>query len=157
MTHSMRAAVVAAALLLGSSVTASAQGGPPGGGPGGGRRMEQMASLERPMAGVEGVTDAQKDTLQKIEAAYKVKFTASGTAMREMMMAARQSGGPPDMAAMMKMRDEQKKMHEEELAAVRALLTPAQHPKFDENVKVLQVEDAAREAQMRERMGRPPQ
>jgi hypothetical protein len=157
MTYSMRAAVVATALLIASSVTAAAQGGPPGGGPGGGRRMEQVASLERPMAGVEGVTDAQKDTLQKIEAAYKVKFTAAGTAMREMMMAARQSGGPPDMAAMQKMRDENKKMHEEELAAVRALLTPAQHPKFDENVKAMQVEDAAREAQMRERMGRPPQ
>jgi hypothetical protein len=156
MKHVLRSAAMAAALMIGSTVMASAQGGPPGGGGGpggGGRRMDQMASLERPMAGVDGVTDAQKDTLAKIEAEYKVKFTASGTAMREMMMAARQSGGAPDMAAMGKMRADMASMRTQELALVRGLLTAAQHPKFDENVKALMAEDAQRDAQMRARMG----
>ncbi|MCC7054199.1 MAG: Spy/CpxP family protein refolding chaperone [Gemmatimonadaceae bacterium] len=151
MMRSMRAAALAAALLIGSTVTAGAQGGPPGGGgPGGMRRApDAMALLERPLAGVEGLTDAQKDTLGKLEAAYKPKFVTMNTAMREAMMAARQSGNTPDMASMMKMREAMVAMRKEELAAARALLTAAQHPKFDENVKA---EDAERDA-MRGRMG----
>jgi Spy/CpxP family protein refolding chaperone len=150
--HRMRAAVVAA-LLIGTTVAAGAQGGPPGGGgPGGGRRMEQMASLEKPLTGVDGMTDAQKAALSKIEADYKTKFTEAGTAMREAMMAARASGGAPDMAAMMKMRENMTALRKEELALARAALTAAQHAKFDENVKA---EEAEREAQ-RGRMGGPP-
>lgn len=162
MTRSLRAAALTAALLIGTTVTAGAQGGPPGGGPPGGgmgggmrRAPDAMALLERPLAGVEGLTDAQKDTLNKIEAAYKPRFTAASTAMREAMMAARESGNPPDMAAMGKMRENQVNMRKEELAAARAVLTSAQQAKFDENVKA---EEAERE-QMRQRMmgGRPPE
>jgi hypothetical protein len=154
MMRVFRAAAVAAVVVLGSGVTANAQGGPPGGG--GGRRFDQMASLERAMAGVEAVTDAQKDTLSKLEASYKAKFTAAGTAMRDAMMAARESGSPPDMAAMGKSREQMKAWRAEELAAARGLLTSAQHAKFDENVKTLTAEDAERESQMRQRMGGPP-
>jgi hypothetical protein len=150
--RTMRAAALMAALMIGSTVTAAAQGGPPGGGGGMRRAPDAMALLEKVLTGVDGVTDAQKDTLNKVEAAYKVKFTASSTAMREAMMAARQSGGSPDMAAMMKMREGMEAMRKEELAAVRAILTSAQHPKFDENVKA---EEAERAAQ-RSRMGGPP-
>ena len=155
MTRYMRAAALAAALLIGSTVTAGAQGGPPGGGPPGGgmrRAPDAMALLEKPLAGIDGLTDAQKDTLTKLEAAYKPKFTAMSTSMRQAMMAARESGNPPDMAAMMKMRESMTALRKEELAAARGLLTPAQHAKFDENVKA---EDAEREA-MRGRMGGGP-
>ncbi len=150
MTHFMRAIALTAALLIGTAVTAGAQGG--------GMRQapDAMALLERPLAGIDGLTDAQKDTLNKLEAAYKVKFTAATTAQREAMMAARQSGGMPDMAAMTKMRDGMAAMQQEEFAAARVLLTPAQHPKFDENVKTLMAEEAARQAQMRQRMGGNP-
>lgn len=152
MTRSIRAAALTAALLIGTAGTALAQGGPPGGGGGMRRAPDAMALLEKPLAGIDGLTDAQKDTLSKIETAYKAKFTTSSTAMREAMMAARQAGGPPDMAAMTKMRDGMTAMRKEELAAARAVLTAAQHPKFDENVKA---EEAEREAQ-RGRMGGPP-
>lgn len=155
MTRSMRAAALTAALLIGTAVTAAAQGGPPGGGQR--RAPDAMALLERPLAGVAGLTDAQKDTLSKLEAAYKVKFTAASTAQREAMMAARQAGTPPDMSAMMKMREGMTAMQKEELVAARAILTAAQHPKFDENVKAMQAEDAERAAQMRQRMGNPPE
>ena len=154
MMRSMRAAALTAALLIGTGVTAGAQGGPPGGGMGGPRRApDAMALLEKPLEGVDGLTTAQKDTLTKIETAYKAKFTTSSTAMREAMMAARQAGGPPDMAAMTKMREGMTAMRAEELGLVRAVLTSAQHPKFDENVKA---EAAEREAQMRQRMGGNP-
>jgi hypothetical protein len=154
MKRFMRATALMAALLIGTAVTANAQGGPPGGGMR--RAPDAMALLERPLAGVEGLTAAQKDTLTKLEAAYKAKFTAMSTTMREAMMAARQSGNPPDMAAMATMRNGMTVLQKEEFGLARALLTPAQQPKFDENVKAMQAEDAAREAQMRQRMGGPP-
>ncbi|MBC7841402.1 MAG: hypothetical protein H7099_03790 [Gemmatimonadaceae bacterium] len=153
----MRAAALTAALLIGTGVTAGAQGGPPGGGMGGGRRApDAMALLEKTLAGIDGLTDAQKDTLTKIETAYKSKFTASSTAMREAMMAARQGGGAPDMSAMTKMRESMAAMRKEELGFARAVLTSAQHPKFDENVKAEEAEAAERAAQMRQRMGGNP-
>lgn len=157
MIRSMRAAALTAALLIGTGVTAGAQGGPPGGGMGGGRRApDAMALLEKTLAGIDGLTDVQKDTLTKIETAYKAKFTTSSTAMREAMMAARQAGGPPDMAAMMKMRESMATMRKEELGFARAVLTSAQQPKFDENVKAEAAEAAERDAQMRQRMGGNP-
>ena len=154
MIRNMRAAALTAALLIGTSVTAGAQGGPPGGGMGGGRRSpDTMALLEKTLAGVDGITATQKDSLDKIETAYKAKFTTASTAMREAMMA---GGGPPDMAAMTKMREGTRAMRREELAAVRAVLTAAQQPKFDENVATEVKEQAERDAQMRARMGGNP-
>lgn len=152
--RNMRAAALTAALLIGTSVTAGAQGGAPGGGMGGGRRSpDAMALLEKTLAGVDGITATQKDSLDKIETAYKAKFTTSSTAMREAMMA---GGGPPDMAAMTKMREGTREIRKEELAAVRAVLTAAQQPKFDENVATEVKEQAERDAQMRARMGGNP-
>ena len=153
MTRSLRAAALVAALVSGTTVTAAAQGGP-----GGGMRRtpDEMALLAKPLGGVSGITDAQTTSLTALETEYKAKFTTASTAMREAMMAARQSGGPPDMAAMMKMREQMTTIRTEELAAARALLTGAQHPKFDENVKTLMAEAAARQAQMRQRMGGNP-
>ena len=152
--RNMRAAALTAALLIGTSVTAGAQGGPPGGGMGGGRRSpDAMALLEKTLAGVDGITATQKDSLDKIETAYKAKFTTASTAMREAMMA---GGGPPDMAAMTKMREGTRAIRKEELAAVRAVLTAAQQPKFDENVATEVKEQAERDAQMRARMGGNP-
>ena len=150
MTHFMRATTLTAALLIGTAVTAGAQGG--------GMRQapDAMALLERPLAGIDGLTDAQKDTLNKLEAAYKVKFIAASVAQREALMAARQSGGMPDMAAMATMRDGMLAMRRDEHAAARALLTSAQHAKFDENVKAMLAEEAERAAQMRQRMGGNP-
>ena len=157
MTRYMRAAALTAALLIGSTVTAVAQGGPPGGGMGGGRRApDAMALLEKPLMGIDGLSASQKDSLTKIETAYKAKFTASSTAMREAMMAARQAGGAPDMGAMMKAREGMAAMRKEELTIARAVLTSAQTSKFDENVKVEEKEEAERAAQMRARMGGNP-
>ncbi len=156
MKRFLRATALTAALLIGTVATAAAQGGPPGGG-GMRRAPDAMALLERPLMGVEGLTAAQTDTLTKLEAAYKVKFTAASAAQREAMMAARQSGGAPDMSAMMKMRDGMSAMQKEEFALARGLLTAAQQPKFDENVKAMAAEEAERNAQMRQRMGNPPE
>ena len=158
MTRYIRTAALTAALLIGTTVAAGAQGGPPGGGPpggmGGGRRSpDAMALLEKALAGVDGITALQKDSLDKIEAAYKAKFTTATAAMREAMMS---GGGPPDMAAMTKMREGTRAIRAEELAAARAVLTAAQFAKFDENVATEAKEQAERDAQMRQRMGGNP-
>lgn len=149
-----RVAALSVALLIGSTVTAVAQGGP-----GGGRRApDAMALLKRPQSGVDDISVTQKDSLTKIETTHKAKFTTATTEMRTTMMAARQVGGTPDMAAMLRMRESMAAMRQEECSAVRGVLTPAQQPKFDENTKAMLAADAAREAQMRQRMGgTPPQ
>lgn len=156
MTRYLRAAAVAAVLLIGSTVSAHAQGGPPGGGPPGMGRRPDPSSLERVLTGVDGITAAQKDSLTKIEAAYKAKIDPFSNSMRQVMMAARQAGGMPDMAAITKTREQIAALRTEELAAARAVLTGAQTAKFDENAKTIAEEDAAREAQMRQRMGGNP-
>ena len=144
-----RAAALSVAHLIGSTVTAVAQGGP-----GGVRRApDAMALLERPLSGVEIISNTQKDSLTKIETTYKAKFT---TEMRTAIVAARQAGGTPDMAAMVRMRESMAAMRQEEWSAVRGVLTPAQQPKFDENTKAMLADDAAREARMRQRMGGTP-
>lgn len=80
----------------------------------------------------------------KLEAAYTVKFTVSSTAVREAMMTERQSSVAPGMGAMVQLRERMAALRKEELAAARPLFTPAQHSRFDENVKA---EDADRETQ----------
>lgn len=154
MMRSMRAAALMAALMIGSAVTAGAQGGPPGGGQR--RAPDAMAMLEKPLAGIEGLTQVQKDSLTKIETMYREKMTTANTAMREAMMAARASGGAPDMAGMMKMREGMTAMRTEEFGLARAVLTPAQQPKWDTNVKEMMAAEAEAAAQMRQRMGAPP-
>jgi hypothetical protein len=147
------AAAVAGLLTLAPALTA--QG--PMGGPGGGRMGGMSASLERPLVGVEGLTSQQRDSLTKLEAAYKPRFDEGMEAVRDMMMAARQARTMPDMAEIAKSRDAMRELKTQQLAAARAVLTSAQHPKFDDNVKAMDEEQAQREAQMRERMGgRPP-
>jgi hypothetical protein len=143
-----------AGLFAVATVPLAAQGG--GGGMGGGQRLGQMASLEQPMAGVEGVTDAQKTSLTAIETKYRKELTEAAMSMRDLMMAARESGSPPDMNEMRKVREAMRAMREKELAEVRGVLTDAQRPKFDANVKAMLEAEAKREAEMRARMGGAP-
>jgi hypothetical protein len=151
---------LAAAVATIVTLPLAAQGGPPGGGmggPGGGmQRMMQMASLERPLAGIDGVTDAQKASLGQVEARYRKEIGEAMAAMRDMMMAARESGTPPDMNEMRKNREAMREMRTKEWAEARALLTAAQQPKFDENTKAILDEETKREAEARARMGGAP-
>ena len=156
MMRHLRAAALGVALLIGTTVSVGAQSGPPGGGMR--RAPDEMALLAKTLEGVSGITDAQASSLAALETEYKPKFITASSAMRETIVAARQGGGPPDMAVMMKMREQMAGMRREELAVARAILTSAQHGKFDENVRGIAAADSTREAQMRERMGgRPPE
>lgn len=152
----------AAALLAAVSAPLAAQGGPGGpgggmGGPGGGmQRMMQGASLERPLQGIADLTDAQKASLGKIEEKMRKDLAEAMGAMRDLVMAARQNGEQPDMNEMRKGREAMQKMREQAFADARNVLTEAQRPAFDANVKAMQEEEAKRAAEMRQRMGGAP-
>lgn len=151
-----------AALLAAVTAPLAAQGAPGGGmgggmgGPGGMQRMMQAVTLERPLQGIAGITDAQKAALTKIEDKMKKDLTEAAGAMRDLMMAARQSGEQPDMNEMRKTREAIVKMREQAYADARAVLTEAQRPAFDANLKAMQEEEAKRTAEMRQRMGGAP-
>jgi len=116
----MRTVLIGVALTMGIATGAFAQGG---GGGGGGRGGGMMARL---MDGIM-LTDSQKTQVQAIEDKYAPQMQQ----FRQKMRDARQNGTPMDSASMAAMRDTMKKERDE----IRAVLTPDQQSKFDDNVK----------------------
>ncbi len=116
----MRTVLIGVALTMGIATGAFAQGG---GGGGGGRGGGMMARL---MDGIT-LTDSQKTQVQAIEDKYAPQMQQ----FRQKMRDARQNGTPMDSASMQAMRDMNKKERDE----IRAVLTPDQQSKFDDNVK----------------------
>lgn len=116
----MRTVLIGVALTMGIATGAFAQGG---GGGGGGRGGGMMAML---MNGIT-LTDSQQTQVQAIEDKYAPQMQQ----FREKMRDARQNGTPMDSASMQAMRDTSKKERDE----IRAILTPDQQSKFDDNVK----------------------
>ena len=116
----MRTVLIGVALTMGIATGAFAQGG---GGGGGGRGGGMMARL---MDGIT-LTDSQKTQVQAIEDKYAQQMQQ----FRQKMRDARQNGTPTDSASMAAMRDTMKKERDE----IRAVLTPDQQSKFDDNVK----------------------
>src|SRR5689334_16367187 len=64
------------------------------------RRMEERASLGDAMHKVPDLTDAEKDSVKKIEKRYGDVFKSYGIAMRMQMDSARSAGGQPDVRSM---------------------------------------------------------
>jgi Spy/CpxP family protein refolding chaperone len=116
----MRTVLIGVALTMGIATGAFAQGG---GGGGGGRGGGMMARL---MDGIT-LTDSQKTQVQAIEDKYAPQMQQ----FRQKMRDARQNGTPMDSASMAAMRETMKKERDE----IRAVLTPDQQSKFDDNVK----------------------
>lgn len=120
----MRTVLIGVALTMGIATGAFAQGGGGGGG-GGGRGGGMMAML---MNGIT-LTDSQKTQIQAIEDKYAPQMQQ----LRQKMRDARQNGTPMDSASMQAMRDTGKKERDE----IRAVLTPDQQSKFDDNIKAM--------------------
>lgn len=115
---SMRAMVVGVTLAMGVATGAFAQGG---GGQGHGGGMMQML-----LNGIT-LTDSQQTQVKAIEDKYAPQMQE----FRQKMRDARQSGTPMDSSSMAAMRD----LNQKERTEIRAVLTPDQQAKFDENVK----------------------
>lgn len=163
------ASVAAAALALGPGVVA-AQGYPGGmggmggmgrhgmGGDRGGRRRQMsegdiekrfadMAALKPALNDIK-LPDTQKDTLEKLEKAYRPQLGDYGRALWTLM----QSGSAdPDSA--MALRTGARQLRDRELADARGLLTPDQQPTFDANVAKIHADEAKRDQRMQSRMG----
>jgi len=119
----MRTVLIGVALTMGIATGAFAQGGERGRPAPPGRGGGMMARL---MNGIT-LTDSQKTQVQAIENKYAPQMQQ----FREKMRDARQNGTPMDSASMQAMRDTSKKERDE----IRAVLTPDQQSKFDDNVK----------------------
>ena len=178
----LAAAPAALALMLLIAPSAGAQGfpsggdaprrgGPRGAGPVGGppagasrdpgaevaRRFEQMASLKAALRHVDDLTDAQKDSLERIEDVVREELQDYGKAARSIVEAATARNAPPDTALMRGITDGARKVRDRELAAARTVLaTDAQRAAFDANVATLREEEAKREEEMRARRARWP-
>ncbi|HSC30431.1 MAG TPA: hypothetical protein VLD17_01810 [Gemmatimonadaceae bacterium] len=171
MTLLTLASAAAAALALGPGA-AAAQGYPGGGGMGGmggmGRRgfggnrrgqrhqmseddtqkrFEDMAALKAALKDIK-LQNAQKDTLDKLEKAFRPQLGDYGRALWTLMQ---DGSADPDSAK--SLRTGARQLRDQELGDARALLTPDQQPKFDANVQKIHDEDEKRDEQMRSRMG----
>jgi hypothetical protein len=170
MTLLTLASVAAAALAFGPGV-AAAQGYPGGGGMGGmggmgrrgmgggrgggrrqmseddlQRRFEDMAALKPALKNIK-LQDAQKDTLAKLEKAYRPQLGDYGRALYTLM----QNGADADSAT--SLRNGARQLRDQEFTEARGLLTSDQQPAFDDNVAKIHADDAKRDEQMRSRMG----
>ncbi|HEY7877085.1 MAG TPA: hypothetical protein VIC55_02610 [Gemmatimonadaceae bacterium] len=172
MTLLTLAGTAAAVLALGPA-PAIAQGFPGGGGGGmggmGGRRgggmggrggmrhqasEDEMRSRYADMASLKpllkniSLTDTEKDTLNKIERAYRPQLGDYGVAMYNLM----QPGETPDRDSVASLRAGVHKLRDQEFADARAMLTSDQQKQFDDNVTKLQADEAKHEDEMRARM-----
>ncbi|MGH7635210.1 MAG: Spy/CpxP family protein refolding chaperone [Gemmatimonadaceae bacterium] len=120
---SMRTVLIGVALTMGIATGAFAQGGGGGGNGGGQGRGMQML-----MNGIT-LTDSEQSQIKAIQDKYAPEMQQ----FRQKMRDARQNGTPMDSASMQQMRDSNKKEHDE----IRAVLTPDQQAKFDDNVKAM--------------------
>lgn len=122
----MRTVLIGVALTMGIATGAFAQGG--GGGGYGGGQGRGGGMMMRLMDGIT-LTDSQKTQIQAVEDKYAPRMQQFRQKMRE----ARQNGTPMDSASMQAMRDTGKKERDE----IRAVLTPDQQSKFDDNIKAM--------------------
>jgi len=116
------------------------------------RRMQERASLGDAVHKIPDFTDAQKDSIKKLEKKYGEVFKSYGIAMRSQVDSARSAGGQPDFRAMSMLRLTADSTRDVEVAAARAVLTSdAQRTKFDQNLTEIKERDAKREEEMRKR------
>ena len=116
------------------------------------RRMQERASLGDAVHKIPDFTDAQKDSIKKLEKKYGEVFKSYGVAMRSQIDSARSAGGQPDFRSMSMLRLTADSTRDVEVAAARAVLTSdAQRTKFDQNLAEMKEREAKREEEMRRR------
>jgi len=114
--------------------------------------MQERASLGDAVHKIPDFTDAQKDSIKKLEKKYGEVFKSYGIAMRTQMDSARAVGGRPDFREMAMLRMTVDSTRNAELIEARAVLTSdAQRAKFDQNLVEMREREAKREEDMRRR------
>jgi Spy/CpxP family protein refolding chaperone len=102
----------------------------------------QWASLERPLLGVTGLTDEQRDVIEALEEKYRKQMNNDAGPIREARVMVLQRG-PFDRqmveVALMRM----KELRRNQLSELRAALTTEQRVKYDANLKQMEAEEEA--------------
>lgn len=107
----------------------------------------QWASLERPLLGVTELTDLQRDAIELLEEKHRALFLAEAgpiRAARTALMWNSQNFQRQDVErALTRIAG----LRKSQLQLLRGFLTEAQRVKYDQNLKVLEAEEAAARAQ----------
>lgn len=111
------------------------------------KRYENMASLKPVLKHIK-LDDTEKDTLDKVEKAYRPQLGDYGRAAYNLF----QDGGRPDADSLAAIRSGARKLRDQEFDEARALLTADQQKTFDENVTKVHDDEAKRDEDMRSRM-----
>lgn len=128
------AATMAAPALYAQTTTVTAQPAPVAGAP----MMKHQGPGHNKMMAELNLTDAQKAQIKAIHAKYAPQIKAEREKMRPQMEAARAARAKGDTSAVRADRANARtamgpmqQVHQQEMAEVRAILTPAQQQKFD--------------------------
>ena len=110
-------------------------------------RFENMAALKPALKDLR-LDNTQKDTLNKLEKAYRPQLGDYGRAMWTLMQS---DGADPD--SVKALRNGARTLRDQELTEARGLLTANQQPKFDDNVAKIHSDEEKRDEGMRSRTG----
>jgi hypothetical protein len=111
----------------------------------------QWASLERPLLGVTELTDLQRDAIELLEEKYRKLFMDEAGPIRAARTALMQNSQNFARQDVERALERMAGLRKRQLELLRGVLTPAQHVKFDENMKAMtEEEEAAKEKRIRD-------
>jgi Spy/CpxP family protein refolding chaperone len=102
----------------------------------------QWASLELPLIGVPDITDAQRDAIELLEDKYRKSFNDEAAPIRAARVTLYQRG-PFERQNIERALERMAELRKRELTQTRTLLTDAQRPKYDENLRAIVAQEAA--------------
>ncbi len=111
------------------------------------KHFEDMAALKPALKDI-GLDNTQKDTLDKLEKAYRPQLGDYGRALWSLTQ---NGGADPDSTK--SLRTGARALRDQEFTEARGLLTADQQPKFDQNVTKIHSDEEKRDDQMHSRMG----
>jgi Spy/CpxP family protein refolding chaperone len=103
----------------------------------------QWASLERPLLGVTDLTDLQRDAIELLEEKHRGLFFNEAIPIRDAREKLLMNSQNFPRQQVERALDRISSLRKKQLQLLRGILTDAQRVKFDENLKVLEVEEAA--------------
>ena len=120
------------------------------------KRFEDMGATKPVMKDLK-LSDAAKDSINRIEKTYKDRFRTYAVATRRQFEDAKAQGSVPDVDAMKRLQDDARTLQDQEYAEIRALVPADQQTKFDANVKQRHEDEDKDAADHHERMRRGPE
>lgn len=102
----------------------------------------QWASLELPLLGVADLTDLQRDAIELLEEKFRKLFNDEAGPIRAARVTLYQRG-PFERQNIARALERMSDLRTRELELTRTILTEAQRPRFDDNLKAIAAQEAA--------------